>query len=128
MKGPLPLATVLNPAVVPGQLVWLLNALAPVFVRTVSVAVLVTLVHAPATSTLYTGSLTVSDRTPDPAGGPGWFAAIVEVEAAELRAGTAPPLVPGMPAEVYVTTGARSALEYLLAPIDLFRRRALREP
>jgi hypothetical protein len=69
-----------------------------------------------------------ADRTPDPAGGPGWFAAIVEVEAAALRAGTAPPLVPGMPAEVYVTTGARSALEYLLAPIDLFRRRALREP
>jgi HlyD family type I secretion membrane fusion protein len=69
-----------------------------------------------------------ADRTPDPAGGPGWFAAIVEVEAAALRAGTAPPLLPGMPAEVYVTTGARSALEYLLAPIDLFRRRALREP
>jgi HlyD family type I secretion membrane fusion protein len=69
-----------------------------------------------------------ADRTPDAAGGPGWFAATVEVDAAALRAGSAPPLVPGMPAEVYVTTGARSALEYLLAPIDLFRRRALREP
>jgi len=69
-----------------------------------------------------------ADRTPDAGGGPGWFAAVVEVDAAALRAGTAPPLLPGMPAEVYVTTGARSALEYLLAPIDLFRRRALREP
>ena len=69
-----------------------------------------------------------ADRTPDAAGGPGWFAAVVEVDAAALHAGTAPPLLPGMPAEVYVTTGARSALEYLLAPIDLFRRRALREP
>jgi hypothetical protein len=33
-----------------------------------------------------------------------------------------------MPAEVYVSTPARSMLSSLLGPIDSFRLRALREP
>jgi membrane fusion protein, type I secretion system len=33
-----------------------------------------------------------------------------------------------MPAEVFVTTPPRSLLQYLLAPLNVFARRALREP
>ena len=34
----------------------------------------------------------------------------------------------GMPAELYVTTGERSLLEYLMKPLRAFSQRALREP
>ena len=33
-----------------------------------------------------------------------------------------------MPAEVFVTTPPRSLLQYLLEPLGIFARRALREP
>lgn len=67
------------------------------------------------------------DRTVDAATQKAWFEATVEVDAAALRASGAPRLHAGMPAEVYVSTGSRSLLQYLLAPLDLFSRRALRE-
>jgi HlyD family type I secretion membrane fusion protein len=67
------------------------------------------------------------DRSSDAASGKTWFAAVVEVDAAALKAAGVRELQPGMPAEVYVTTGARSLLQYLAAPLDLFTRRALRE-
>jgi hypothetical protein len=47
-----PLAAVVNVAVVLGQLVTLINAVALVFVKTVNVAVFVTLVQYPVTSTV----------------------------------------------------------------------------
>ena len=34
----------------------------------------------------------------------------------------------GMPAEVFVATPPRSLLVYLLEPLDVFARRAMREP
>ena len=34
----------------------------------------------------------------------------------------------GMPAEVFVTTPPRSLLRYLLEPLGVFGRRAMREP
>jgi HlyD family type I secretion membrane fusion protein len=37
-------------------------------------------------------------------------------------------LQPGMPAEVFITTPPRSLLAYLLEPLGIFARRALREP
>ena len=33
-----------------------------------------------------------------------------------------------MPAELYVTTPARTLVEYLAKPLDLFASRAMREP
>jgi hypothetical protein len=52
----------------------------------------------------------------------------VEVEAAALQRPGLPPLRPGMAAELYITTAERSLLQYLLAPLNLFTQRALREP
>ena len=49
MNGPVPEATVVNEAGVPGQLTSEVRAVAEVFVRTVSEAQLVTLVQAPVT-------------------------------------------------------------------------------
>ena len=34
----------------------------------------------------------------------------------------------GMPAEVFIRTDNRSALDYLLAPVTSYLRRAMREP
>ncbi|MFN2645534.1 MAG: HlyD family secretion protein [Burkholderiales bacterium] len=34
----------------------------------------------------------------------------------------------GMPAEVFIRTDTRTALDYLLAPVTAFLRRAMREP
>lgn len=68
------------------------------------------------------------DRSVDAGSGRTWFQATVEVDAAALERAHLAPLQPGLPAEVYVSTGARSLLGYLAGPLDLFSRRALREP
>jgi multidrug efflux pump subunit AcrA (membrane-fusion protein) len=34
----------------------------------------------------------------------------------------------GMPAEVFIRTDTRTALDYLLAPVTSYLRRAMREP
>ena len=52
VNGPVPLGVVLNEALVPGQLVRLVNAEAPMAVLTVSVALLVALPQVPVTSTV----------------------------------------------------------------------------
>lgn len=57
-----------------------------------------------------------------------WYLAQVEVDAAELARHPQLRLQTGMPAEVFVTTPARSLLDYLLEPLGLFAQRALREP
>jgi len=52
VKGPLPDGVVLKVAVLPGQLVRLINCVALTLFSTVNVALLVTLAHAPLTVTL----------------------------------------------------------------------------
>ncbi len=56
------------------------------------------------------------------------YLAQVEVPASEMALQPQLRLQPGMPAEVFVTTPSRSLAEYLLKPLGVFARRALREP
>jgi HlyD family secretion protein len=69
-----------------------------------------------------------ADATDDPQTGKRFFAARIEIDAGQLAA-LEPPLelTPGMPAEVYITTGERTALDYLLSPFYDSLRRAFRE-
>jgi multidrug efflux pump subunit AcrA (membrane-fusion protein) len=57
-----------------------------------------------------------------------FFEVRVEIDPGQLAA-LEPPLelTPGMPAEVYITTGERTALDYLLGPFYDSLRRAFRE-
>ncbi|MCW7541212.1 HlyD family type I secretion periplasmic adaptor subunit [Aquabacterium sp. A7-Y] len=57
-----------------------------------------------------------------------WYSAQVEVTAEELARHRGLRLQAGMPAEVFITTPPRSLLQYLLEPLGVFGRRALREP
>lgn len=68
------------------------------------------------------------DAVTDPATRLATYAAQVEVDASELARYPRLRLQAGMPAEVFVTTPSRSLVEYLLEPLGLFARRALREP
>jgi HlyD family type I secretion membrane fusion protein len=68
------------------------------------------------------------DAVSDTAGKQSWYAAQVEVERSELAGNPQLNLQAGMPAEVFVTTPPRSLLQYLLEPLGIFARRALREP
>lgn len=57
-----------------------------------------------------------------------YFTAEIEIPPDELAAiGAGQRLVPGMPAEVFITTGARSILSYLLKPLTDAMFRAFRE-
>ncbi len=61
--------------------------------------------------------------------GRAWFEVTVSVDAAAVQQQRpALRLQPGMPAELYVTTGERSLFEYLARPLGLLAKRALREP
>ncbi len=68
------------------------------------------------------------DAVIDPESKQSWYVARVEVQTDELAKYPQLRLQAGMPAEVFVTTPARSLLEYLLEPLGDFARRALREP
>ena len=59
-----------------------------------------------------------ADAIVDPQTGERYFEARIEVDRAQLAA-LAPDLelTPGMPAEVYITTGERTMLDYLLQPV-----------
>ncbi|MEO1265820.1 MAG: HlyD family type I secretion periplasmic adaptor subunit, partial [Pseudomonadota bacterium] len=60
--------------------------------------------------------------------GPSYFTALVEISPEELaKIGRAQQLVPGMPAEVYITTESRSILSYLVKPMTDAMFRAFRE-
>jgi multidrug efflux pump subunit AcrA (membrane-fusion protein) len=60
--------------------------------------------------------------------GESFFRARIEIDAAQLAAlEPAVALTPGMPAEVYIMTGERSMLDYLLQPLFDSLRRAFRE-
>jgi HlyD family secretion protein/epimerase transport system membrane fusion protein len=69
-----------------------------------------------------------ADAITDPQSGQRFYELRVEVDRAELAA-LAPEikLTPGMPAEVYVTTGERTVLDYLLSPFYRSLGRAFRE-
>ncbi len=69
-----------------------------------------------------------ADATADPQTGKLFFAVRIEIDPGQLAA-LQPPLelTPGMPAEVYITTGERTALDYLLGPFYDSLRRAFRE-
>ncbi|CAG1016645.1 Type I secretion system membrane fusion protein PrsE [Burkholderiaceae bacterium] len=68
------------------------------------------------------------DAVTESGGKQSWYAAQVEVKADALAAHPQLRLQAGMPAEVFVTTPPRSLLRYLLEPLGVFGRRALREP
>jgi HlyD family type I secretion membrane fusion protein len=56
-----------------------------------------------------------------------YYTAHVRVDAASLAAAGNVQLYPGMPAEVFIRTRERSALQYLLEPLTNTLRRAARE-
>ena len=60
--------------------------------------------------------------------GESWYVANVEVDATALREHPDIRLQPGMPAELFVTTPARSVFAYLAKPLNAFTSRAMREP
>jgi HlyD family type I secretion membrane fusion protein len=68
------------------------------------------------------------DALADPATGRAAYVAQVEVSARALRRHPQLRLQAGMPAEVFVTTPARTLLDELLRPLRLHAWRALREP
>jgi HlyD family type I secretion membrane fusion protein len=68
------------------------------------------------------------DRVTKPESGESWFTAVVEVDAASLGDHPRVRLQAGMPAELYITTPARTVLEYLAKPLGGFASRGMREP
>ncbi len=75
-----------------------------------------------------TVSAVAPDALSDASSKQSWYAAQVEVQRDELARNPQLRLQAGMPAEVFVTTPPRSLLQYLLEPLGIFARRALREP
>ena len=57
-----------------------------------------------------------------------WYVATVELDAQAAGAPGGLRLTAGMPAEVYVATPARTLVDYLVEPLGVFSRRAMREP
>ncbi len=68
------------------------------------------------------------DAVTDAASKQSWYTAQVAVKQGELAGNPQLRLQAGMPAEVFVTTPPRSLLRYLLEPLGIFAKRALREP
>jgi HlyD family type I secretion membrane fusion protein len=68
------------------------------------------------------------DRVTRAETGESWFTAVVEVDAAALKDHPHVRLQAGMPAELYVTTPARSVVQYLAKPLGGFTSRGMREP
>jgi HlyD family type I secretion membrane fusion protein len=52
----------------------------------------------------------------------------IEIDGASLNAAPELALYPGMPAEVFIKTEARTLLDYILSPIETVIRRSMREP
>ena len=68
-----------------------------------------------------------ADLVSDAASGQAFYQAIIEVPPHEAERLHGLTLVPGMPAEVFIRTGARTPLAYLLKPLTDSFARALRE-
>lgn len=82
------------------------------------------------TTPLLRGKVTIvsGDRVTPTDGHDSYFVATVEVDAAVLKSHPDIKLQAGMPAELYVATGERTLLEYLLRPLRTFSQHAMREP
>lgn len=68
-----------------------------------------------------------ADRFTDPRTGEGFYTAQVEIDEMELKSLPDVKLAPGMPAEVIVPTGSRTALQYLVEPITSTFRKSFKE-
>lgn len=66
------------------------------------------------------------DTMADGTGGPAFYRAEIELPAAEARRAGPEPLVPGMPVEVFLETGHRTALAILTEPLTRYFHRAFR--
>ncbi|WP_421781240.1 HlyD family type I secretion periplasmic adaptor subunit [Kiloniella litopenaei] len=67
------------------------------------------------------------DRLQDPQSGIPYYQGIIEIPEEEMARLSSAKLVPGMPAEVYIQTGERSALSYLVKPLTDSLDKAFRE-
>ena len=78
---------------------------------------------------MITGTVTnvSADRITDPRTGQSYFIANVSVDRSALKDFPDARLIPGMPVEVALDTGSRTALEYLLEPIRDVMRKGMRE-
>jgi HlyD family type I secretion membrane fusion protein len=64
-----------------------------------------------------------ADRLIDPRTGQAYFAAEVTVDRGALKNYEGARIMPGLPVDVAISTGSRTALEYFLEPVtDVFRR------
>ena len=68
-----------------------------------------------------------ADRFTDDRSGDAYYVAYVEVDPESLAEAGDILLYPGMPAQVMIATGARTALDYLLSPLTSVFDRAFRE-
>ena len=69
-----------------------------------------------------------ADRMVEQQTGAAYYTAHIDVSAAALADAGNLKMQAGMPAEVYIRTDSRSALDYLLAPVTAYLRRGMREP
>jgi HlyD family secretion protein len=78
---------------------------------------------------MITGTVTnvSADRITDPRTGQSYFVATVSVDRSALKNFPDARLIPGMPVEVALDTGSRTALEYLFEPIRDVMRKGMRE-
>lgn len=68
------------------------------------------------------------DRLVDPQTGAPYYVVQIDVPPRALEEAGSLTLQAGMPAEIFIRTDSRSALDYLLAPVTAYLRRAMREP
>ncbi len=82
------------------------------------------------TTPLVAGKLTYvsADRLQEQPGTPPYYLARIEIEERALAEAGDLKLQAGMPAEVYIRTDSRTAVDYLVAPITDYLRRGMREP
>lgn len=69
-----------------------------------------------------------ADRLTDRTGERSFYLARIEVDRKSLAEAGDLEMFPGMPAEVFIRTDERTALDYLLAPVTQSMRRGFREP
>jgi HlyD family type I secretion membrane fusion protein len=69
-----------------------------------------------------------ADRMVEQQSGAAYYIAHIDVTASALSDAGNLRMQAGMPAEVYIRTDSRTALDYLLAPVTAYLRRGMREP
>jgi HlyD family secretion protein len=68
-----------------------------------------------------------ADSAVDEQGKVAYYITRIKADAESLRQATDIQLYPGMPAEIFIRTGDRTALQYILEPITDTLRRTMRE-